>query len=296
MRNKNTFASAISILRVHQWIKNLFIFIPLFFSGNILSVHKLISAIIAFFAFSLTASSIYCLNDIIDKEADSIHPKKQYRPIASNAISIKIAKIIFISLFSLAVFILYFFRLPQVSLLLITAYWLLNIAYCLKIKKIALLDVTSIGIGFVLRIFIGGVATGTPVSQWLVVMTFLLALFLGFAKRLDDYQLYKKGGIIARDNIVKYNIAFFHNIISILSAVTIVAYLMYCLSNDVISRFDNEYIYLTSLFVILGLFRYIQITFVENKSGDPTKVLYSDRFIHFCIIGWISLFSIIIYV
>ena len=126
-------------------------------------------------------------------------------------------------------------------------------------------------------------------------MTFLLALFLAFAKRRDDVVIYENTGIATRTNTNRYNLAFMNQILSVISAVTIIAYIMYTLSPNVTKQFNSKYVYLTSFFVIAGIIRYLQITIVDLKSGSPTKILYRDHFIIFCITAWIFSFLIIIY-
>jgi magnesium-transporting ATPase (P-type) len=126
-------------------------------------------------------------------------------------------------------------------------------------------------------------------------MTFLLALFLAFAKRRDDVVIYEKTGIVMRRNTNQYNLAFMNQILSVLASVTIIAYLMYTLSPAITKQFNSQYVYLTSFFVIAGIIRYLQISIVDSNSESPTKILYFDQFIKFCILGWIVTFLIIIY-
>src|SRR5690606_37377429 len=141
----------------------------------------------------------------------------------------------------------------------------------------------------------GGVIAQVYISQWIVIMTFLLALFLGFAKRRDDVLLFMESGQKARKSIDGYNLEFINASMVIMAAVVIVAYLMYTLSEEVIIRFGTRHLYATSLFVILGIIRYLQITFVQQKSGNPTKILLRDVFIQLLLAGWIITFFVIIY-
>lgn len=179
---------------------------------------------------------------------------------------------------------------------IILFYLVLNIAYCVKLKQIALVDVFIIAFGFVLRILAGSVATGIKLSQWIILMTFLLALFLAFAKRRDDVVIYEDTGVKARKNVNRYNLQFMNQAISIIASVTMVCYIMYTVSDEVIERMNTSYLYVTSIFVLAGLIRYLQITIVDVKSGSPTKVLMNDRFIQCCIAGWIITFFLILYV
>lgn len=289
--------SLFQLLRPKQWAKNLFIFLPLFFSGQFFNVSLLIQCAIAFIAFSFAASSIYCFNDIFDVESDRQHPKKVNRPIASGRISIQIAYIVmFISLF-ISLLILFLFGSANKFMLLglILFYYLTNIAYCIKLKRHAIVDVMIISLGFVLRILVGGAATGIWLSEWIIMMTFLLALFLALAKRRDDVILYQNTGVLPRKNTDRYNLVFINQVMSIVATVTIIAYIMYAISPDVIERFQSRYVYVTAIFVLAGIIRYLQITIVDMRSGDPTAILLKDRFLQLSIIGWVISFLIIIY-
>lgn len=174
-------------------------------------------------------------------------------------------------------------------------YYAMNIAYCIRLKQIALVDVFIIATGFVLRIAIGGVATHIHLSHWIILMTFLLALFLAFAKRRDDVIIYEGTGVKPRANVNRYNLVFMNQAISIVASVTMVCYIMYTVSEEVIRRMDNSLLYATSVFVLAGLMRYLQLTIVDAKSGSPTRVLMKDRFVQYCILGWIVLFCLILY-
>lgn len=293
----NGMTKYIQILRPQQWLKNIFIFIPLFFSGQLLITANLWSCTIAFIAFSLMASSIYCFNDICDVEFDRLHPDKNKRPVASGAISRKMAYGLMAVCWILSMFILFFWggeRRFEV-MTLTGLYFLLNIAYCLWLKHYPIIDVTVISMGFVLRIAVGGMASGIWLSEWIVIMTFLLALFLAFAKRRDDVIVYQDTGIVVRKHTNRYNSEFLNQVMTVISTTVIIAYIIYTLSPDVVERFHNRYIYLTGIFVLLGIIRYLQVTIVDKKSGSPTKILLKDLFIQCCIAGWFITFLIIIY-
>ena len=289
--------SLIQLIRPHQWAKNAFIFLPMFFSGQLLNTTMLLSCLVAFIAFSLAASSIYCFNDIYDVDSDKLHPKKCKRPIASGAVSKKSAYALMAICLAMSMLILFLFGGEQRYglIALIALYYIMNIAYCVRLKRYAVIDVIVISTGFVLRILVGGIAADVWLSEWIVIMTFLLALFLAFAKRRDDVILYKETGVSHRNHINRYNLEFMNQVMTVVSTITIVAYIMYALSPDVIERFHSRHIYLTAVFVLAGIIRYLQVTIVDLKSGSPTKILMHDRFIQICILGWIAFFLIIIY-
>ncbi len=260
---------------------------------NITDIHLHTQALLAFIAFSLTASAVYILNDYHDIEADRQHPEKKNRPLASGVISkqqaLGIMAILFLAGFAL---------MASVSLEaagILAAYVIMNIAYSLRLKHIAILDITIIAAGFVLRLFVGSAATGIVLSQWIVVMTFLLALFMALAKRRDDVLIYLETGKKMRKVIDGYNLQFLDTAMAIMASVVIVAYTIYTTSPDITEKFHTHYLYLTALFVILGILRYLQIAFVHLDSGSPTKIVLKDRFMQVTISGWIITFVWILY-
>lgn len=288
----------ILLMRLQQWLKNAFVFLPLFFDQKMLSGTELIDAFFAFLSFSFAASSIYCLNDIIDIESDKLHPKKCKRVLASGKVSKVQAYVVMAVLMiaAMAIPLVAFKEETIVELATITALYItMNVAYCLVLKRFAIIDVFTIAAGFVLRIIAGGIATDIWLSQWIILLTFLLALFLAFAKRRDDVIIFNNHGIKARKNIVRYNLEFLNNAISIIASMTMICYIMWCVSTAVIERMGTDKLYITAIFVLMGILRYLQLTMVDAKSGSPTKILYKDRFIHICIAGWIAIFYVIIY-
>ena len=283
----------IKLMRPHQYIKNLFVFLPLFFGMQITDPALLGKVTIAFIAFSITASAVYILNDYHDIEEDRQHPTKRDRPLASGAISKARAVGIMAVLFAGGFALMSSISLPAGGILAV--YVVLNIAYSLKLKHIAILDVAIIAIGFVLRLFVGSVAAGIHLSTWIVVMTFLLALFMALAKRRDDVLIYMETGKKMRKVIDGYNLQFLDIAMAIMASVVIVAYTIYTTSADVTERMNSEYLYLTALFVILGIMRYLQVTFVLQDSSSPTKIVLKDRFMQLTILGWILSFAWILY-
>ena len=287
----------IQLIRPHQWIKNLIVLLPVFFGGALLRWNAVYAGLITTLAFSLTASSIYCLNDIIDINDDRQHSVKRNRPLASGAVSIVQGYILMGLMFILSMtstFLLPSHQVETASVILF--YWLLNIAYCLRLKRYAIIDVCIVAFGFVLRILAGGYATNIQLSKWIVLMTFLLMLFLSFAKRRDDVVRMNETGYAPRHNTIRYNLTFINQAITITASVTLVCYIMYTMSPETIQNFHTDYLYLTSVFVLLGLLRYIQISVVDKKSGDPTKVMIHDRFMQLTVLAFGLTFLFIIYV
>lgn len=287
----------IRLIRPHQWVKNLVVLLPVFFGGALLHIESVYAGLVTALCFSFAASSIYCLNDIVDVEDDRQHPVKCHRPMASGAISIPQGYTLMFLMFVLSMlstFLLCQSQLETASVILF--YWLLNIAYCLKLKQYAIIDVCVVSFGFVLRILAGGYATSIHLSKWIVLMTFLLMLFLSFAKRRDDVVRMNETGHAPRQNTIRYNLTFINQAITITSSVTLVCYIMYTVSPETIQNFHTDYLYLTSVFVLVGLLRYIQIAVVDKRSGDPTKVMLYDRFMQFVVLAFGLAFLFIIYV
>jgi 4-hydroxybenzoate polyprenyltransferase len=285
------------LIRPKQWLKNVFVLVPIFFSGHLMDMPCLYAGLVTFVAFSLIASSVYCFNDIIDVEADRRHPVKCSRPLASGAITMPQAYGLMILMLVLSIGALlllqeHFWKV----LLVVLGYYILNLAYCAELKQHAIVDVCIIAFGFVLRLLAGGFATGIVLSRWIVLMTFLITLFMSFGKRRDDVIRMNDTGEAPRKNTIRYNLAFIDQAITITASVTLVCYIMYTVSPEVIAQLRTSYLYLTTVFVLLGLLRYIQLTVVDKRSGDPTKIMLRDRFIQIDVLLWALSFLIMIYV
>lgn len=285
----------IRLLRPQQWVKNLFIFLPLFFSGHINDSAKLLNCFWTAVGFSLLTSGVYCFNDILDASADKLHPKKKYRPIAMGVVSKQKAAMLMLLLWMVGFMVLYAATASWLLVGVAGIYMLLNIAYSTRLKNIAILDVFIISLGFVIRLLLGGLSGSVSLSHWIVIMTFLLSLFLAFAKRRDEVLIHDRDGIMARSNIDRYNIVFLDAVLPITASVVIVSYILYTVSEEVMQRFQNQHVYITAIFVIGGIFRYLQLTLIDSKSDNPTAVLLRDRFIQACLLGWIATFTVIIY-
>ena len=291
----NKISSYLKLLRIHQWVKNLFIFLPPFFALKLKDPFVLEQGAITFLAFSLLASAVYVFNDMLDIEADRLHPTKCNRPLASKAVSFS-EGVVLITLLLLVAAYLFVFIINNNTVSFIAAFYLIqNIFYTVKLKHVSLMDVVIIALGFVLRILIGGAATNTQLSHWIILMTFVFALFLALAKRRDDVFNFMETGNKSRKNIQGYNMDFLNVSITVMAVVVIVCYIMYCTSTEITTRFGDN-VYLTSFFVILGILRYLQLTFVWLISGSPTMVLLKNVFLQLIIVGWLISFFLIIYV
>ncbi len=288
-----------SLLRVDQYVKNLFVFLPPFFAGRLLEFQVLVVVAPSFIVLCLLASGIYVINDLRDIEEDRTHPIKCKRPLPSGAISPGKAKALaaglFLAGFGLAA--VESLRIQSWELfLLFCTYVFINVLYTYWLKRFAILDVAVIAVGFVIRIILGAVSSAVPFSNWIIMMTFLLALFLGFGKRRDDLILLDDEAVRIRKSAGGYSLAFLDAAMVMMGSIVVVAYIMYTVSPEVTARFGTHRLYLTTVFVVLGILRYLQTTLIDRNSGSPTQVLLRDRFLLVVVTGWIVSFLLIIYV
>jgi 4-hydroxybenzoate polyprenyltransferase len=283
----------IRLLRIKEWIKNLFLFIPVFFAGKLFNASDFQNLLIGFVSFSFVASSIYILNDYRDVQSDRIHPVKSKRPLAAGTVSPLIA--IVISSLCCVGGLLIALTLNLMFFIIVLAYFIINLGYSFGLKNISILDITLIAVGFVLRIKAGGILAAVGVSYWLTIMVFLLALFLAITKRRDDLYLKQSSGIDMRKAIKGYSLELLNILLAIVAAIIIIAYIMYTISPDVLRRLGTYRLYYTCIFVIAGLFRYLQITYILKNSESPTKALYKDTFLQIVLLLWIISFYVILY-
>lgn len=293
---KSKLMGALRIIRIRQWVKNFFVLIPVFFGGAMFDTSLIAAGVLTMLAFCFAASAVYCLNDIIDVEADRAHPVKCMRPVASGQVSVAEAYLLMGVMAVLSMVVLSFLTEWRSVGGIVVFYLILNVVYCIRLKDLAIVDVCVVAFGFVLRILAGGLATDIQLSKWIVLMTFLLTLFLSFAKRRDDVLRMEATGVAPRKNTIRYNLTFINQAITITGTVMLVCYIMYTVSPETLANFHNDYLYLTSVFVLLGLLRYIQIAVVDKKSGDPTKVILKDRAIQLIVAAWFMAFLFIIYI
>ncbi|MCW3161337.1 decaprenyl-phosphate phosphoribosyltransferase [Chryseobacterium oryctis] len=288
----------LKLLRVEQWVKNLFVFVPLFFSGSIKNLDLLNKSIFAFIIFSLAASVVYILNDYNDIEADRKHPEKRRRPLASGAISKSkaigiLAGIIVLDIALICFAQVYFNENLWKFTAIISSYFIMNLAYTFRLKHVPIIDICIIATGFVLRVLAGGYITGINISQWAILLTFVLALVLAIGKRRGELINAQVSGK-TRKALDGYNVQFADIALSISVTLAIVCYLMFTLSPEVQARF-HERVFYTVFFVVFAFLRYLQQTLVYNRTESPTKIVYRDRYIQVTLILWVAAFLIQIY-
>jgi decaprenyl-phosphate phosphoribosyltransferase len=289
--NRNMLTAFLALARPRHWIKNAFVAAPLFFTPEALGLPTLLAAAMAVAAFSLAASAVYVFNDFCDREADRLHPVKRMRPIASGAVAPAAALVFGVGLLAAAAYLAS--RLPQAFGTVLCVYLALNLAYSWRLKHVSLLDVLIVAAGFVLRVEGGAFAIGVVPSVWILVCTGLLALFLALAKRRDD--LVSDVDAAHRKALAGYNLRFVDTAIAVVLGALAVSYLLYTADQAVIRRYGTDRLYLTAPFVLAGMLRYLQIALVEERSGAPTDIALSDRFLIVCVLGWVAVFGYLIY-
>lgn len=281
------------LLRPEQWIKNLLIFVPAFFAGKLLFEANFLAILPGFVSFCLISSSVYIFNDLHDVASDKLHPEKKHRAIASGAVSPNFAKLTGLSLMLLALFSAWMIGLNV--FVIISGYLVLNILYTHVLKHVAILDLSLISLGFLLRIYAGGVLADVPISKWLFLMVFLLSFFIGLAKRRDDLLILEKSGKSMRHALKGYSKQYIDYAMVFLSSVIVLSYIMYTLSDEVQSRIGSDQLYWSSVFVVLGILRYMQLTWVFEKSASPVKTFLTDKVLLLLIIAWLLFFGYCLY-
>ena len=280
-------------LRPKQWTKNLFIFAGILFSQNLFNFHLLLKTTFAFLIFCLLSGSGYILNDLTDLEQDRRHPIKSHRPLASGKLKASyaiVALIIFIP-FSL---VMSYFLSPSFSLVVL-AYFLLQLAYSFSLKNIVILDVFTIACGFVFRVVAGAVVINVEISSWLLICTIFLSLFLGLIKRRHELIMLEDRAKEHRKVLEKYNPYLLDQMISVVTAATILAYALYTMSEETIGRFGNENLIFTIPFVLYGIFRYLYLIYQRRAVGNPEDILVTDKPLLIDILLWVITVGIIVY-
>jgi 4-hydroxybenzoate polyprenyltransferase len=281
------------LLRPQQFLKNGFIWLPIFFGYQITNTHAVLQTTHAFIAFCLMAGAVYVINDIRDVEIDRQHPLKKHRPLAAGQISPGRAAIWALLMAACALAIAVIF-LPMPCTGLLGLYLAMNLAYSFGLKHVPIVDIVCIALGFVIRISVGGTAAQVDISPWIVILTFLMALFLALAKRKDDLLLADQGHEV-RKAIDGYNAEFISLAMGVMASVIIVSYILYTVSPEIVAKHGTRKLYLSGVWVVLGVLRYLQITFVDENSGSPTQVLIKDKVLQVIIGLWLVNIYLLLY-
>lgn len=265
----------LKMMRMEQWIKNFFVFVPLIFSKNLFSTQYFVQVIIAFVAFCLTSSSVYIMNDLVDIEQDRLHPKKKYRPIASGAISKKNAIIWLVLLGVIVIFLMTNLNLKFD--LVLAGYILINILYSLVLKQLVIIDIISIAGGFMLRVLGGAFAISVYISSWLILTTLFISLFLAIMKRRSELGLsLSESNGVTRKVLSEYSISFTEQIASISAAGVIICYALYSVSERTVNYLHSENLVYTTIFVVFGIFRFMYLVYKRSKGENATEVMVTD--------------------
>lgn len=272
-------------LRPRQWVKNFFIFLPLVFGQKLFCFPENLKALAAFFLFSLVAGVGYLMNDSDDFNEDQLHPRTRLRPIASGKISITKARAAAWILGTVLLVLSCLFNGSFGGI--VTIYLALTIIYAKFLKKIVILDVFCIGSFFILRVIAGGVVAEVELSHWIIVLTGLLALFLGFNKRRQDLKRLPEKVRFQRKVLAQYNIGFIDQMIAIITASIVVAYMLYTTDSRTIAFFGSKRLIMSIPFVYYGIFRYLYLIHRLNVEGDPTRILFRDKNTQWNLLLWL---------
>jgi 4-hydroxybenzoate polyprenyltransferase len=284
---------AVQLMRPWQWHKNTVVFAALIFSKNLFVAPALLKVTLAFLAFCLVASGAYVMNDLRDCERDRQHPLKSRRPLPAGRVTRPMALALGAGLAATG--------LCGAAALgwdfagLVALYFLLQVAYTFQLKEVVILDVMTIATGFVLRAIAGGVVIHVPISPWLVICTFLLMTFLGFAKRRHELVLLEGRATEHRASLREYSPYFLDQMIAVVTASTLVAYAIYTASPEVIHKLGTDKLYLTIPFVLFGIFRYLYLVHQREEGGNPAQLLFDDRPLLIDCVLWIVTATALVY-
>ncbi len=284
----------IKLLRPSHWIKNGLLFGGLIFGGQAFHAEALVQAALAFATFCALSSFVYVINDMRDRESDRAHPIKRLRPLASGSVSFNAATAIAILLALVSA--LGAFQLGQLFMIIAVGYVINSVMYSLFLKRLVILDVMIIAVGFVLRAWAGSAAIGVHFDAGLSVCTFLLALFLGFGKRRHELLLLnKEDAATHRVSLDSYSAPLLDQLITVVSAAVVITYIMFVISPEIQAKLHTTYLWLTTPFVFYGIFRYLYLVHMKESGGSPTRLLLTDRPLLINIILWLAAIILLLY-
>lgn len=262
-------------LRPRQWIKNIAVFAGLIFSQNFFNPGKVVLVVSTALIFCIVSSGVYLINDTLDIEHDKKHPHKRRRPIASGRLNLGFVRMVAVILvfWSMAMALL----LNRNFFIVVVTYVLIELAYSFYVKNVVILDIFCIAFGFLLRVVSGAVVIDVPISNWLLICTIFLSLFLALGKRRSEMILLGDGAGEHRRVLSEYSLSFIDQMIMIVTASTILSYVLYALSAETIAKFHTRNLEYTIIFVIYGVFRYLYLIYQKKDGGAPEKVLFSDK-------------------
>ncbi len=280
-------------MRPKQWVKNVFVFAGLIFSHNLFDLYLLARVTLGFSLFCLAAGSIYIFNDIKDLEKDKEHPDKFKRPLAAGDLKVNKAYAGSVVLGTIA--LLGAILLDPTFFLILAGYLLMNVAYTIKIKEIVILDVMCIAFGFAFRVFAGTVLASVRPSDWLIICTISISIFLGFSKRRHEMTLVGPNANSHRSVLADYSINFLDQMISVATACSLMSYALYAIADETVARFGTRNLIFTIPFVIYGIYRYLYLIHRKQMGGNPTSALLTDFPLFLNGLLWLVAIIIIIY-
>jgi len=283
----------LKLIRIPQWIKNFFVFVPLLFSLHLFDKNYFILSLKAFVVFSLASSFVYVINDIIDIEADRAHPKKKNRPLASGRIKKSSAIILAIILLLVVLSSYFFFNFRFV--LFLYSFLILNILYSFFFKHIVILDIFSIAAGFSIRVLAGAAVIDVPVSSWLILTTMFISLFLGVMKRHSELVQVADSNKVTRKVLAEYSTNFTNQMATVAASGVIICYALYTVSQRTVSVFNTENLIYTTPFVVFGIFRYMYLEYQNNQAENTTQVMMTDIPMIVTVISYAIVTVLIIY-
>ena len=284
----------LKLTRIPQWIKNLFVFVPLLFSLHLFDSNYFLTTLEAFITFCLASSLIYVINDLIDIEADRAHPVKKNRPLAAGKISKLNATIVIAFLAILIVILLLSFNAEFTYI--VGGFVALNVLYSFWFKHIVILDIFSIAAGFTIRVLAGAIVISVPVSSWLVLTTIFISLFLGVMKRHSELLLSTSiDGASSRKVLSQYSLNFADQMATVAAAGVIICYALYTVSERTVSIFNTEDLIYTTPFVVYGIFRYMYLEYISNKGDNTTRIVLTDLQLIVTVIAYTITTILIIY-
>jgi 4-hydroxybenzoate polyprenyltransferase len=290
---RSTAALVVLSLRPAQWTKNLFVLAGLLFGRRLLDLESALLAAAAFAIFCALSSAVYLFNDVLDREVDRVHPLKSARPIASGALDPRLAVIV-AGILSVGAIHSALIVGPALGLVA-GAYLLLLGMYSMWFKHIVIVDVLTIAAGFVLRAVAGAVAVSVPISQWLLVCTTLLALFLALSKRRHELTLLAAGATEHRRILQEYSPYLLDQMVGVVTASTLVAYAIYATSTETAARLATDRLGITIPFVLYGIFRYLYLVHQKRGGGSPIEMLLTDRPLLVCVGLWAACVVLLLY-
>jgi len=261
-------------MRPKQWVKNLLVFAALIFSKNLVHVPSALKSVAAFAVFCVLSGAVYIINDLMDREGDRTHPRKRNRPIASGRV--KPGPAVAWAAVSVAGSLVAAWFIDWRFCAIGAGYFVMQLAYSVRLKHVVVLDVIIVAIGFALRAIAGTFAINVGVSSWLFVVTLLLALFVAVAKRRHELVNLEGGGITHRSVLGKYSQSLLDQMMAVATSATVVAYCLYTIAPETVQKFGSRYLIFTLPFVLYGIYRYLYLVYRKEQGGTPEKVFLTD--------------------